>query len=91
MHNCENICQALARHILADQWLLLDDWLRCEAPQWRVVLQVHDELVLCGPEPGAERVADALRRVMATPPRWWPELPLAAKVGISTRFGTIEK
>ena len=83
----ENCVQALARHIIADQWLIVVDWLKQNAPQWRVVLQVHDELVLAGPKRDAERVAAVVERVMSTSPTWWPAVPLAAEFSIADRYG----
>lgn len=85
--NTENIVQALARHIIADQWLIIADWLKQNAPRWRVVLQVHDELVLAGPKQDAERVAAVVERVMSTSPTWWPAVPLAAEFSIAERYG----
>lgn len=83
----ENICQALARHIIADQWMDFDRWLKANAPQWRVVLLVHDEIVATGPKEDAERVAAALTKIMSASPDWWPEIPLGAEAGIGERYG----
>jgi DNA polymerase I-like protein with 3'-5' exonuclease and polymerase domains len=85
--NVENIVQSLARHIIADQWLLVAAWLQKHAPRWRVVLQVHDELVLAGPKADAERVAEVVLRIMSTSPTWWPDVPLAAEASIAERYG----
>lgn len=86
----ENICQAVARHILAEQWVAFSKYLREHAPEWQVVLQVHDELVAAGPKEHAEAVADALLRSLQTPPSWWPNLHLGAKVYIGERFSDLK-
>jgi DNA polymerase len=83
----ENAVQALARHILADQWLWVAAWCKKHAPAWRVVLQVHDELVLAGPEGDAQRVAEAVGALMSRSPTWWPHVPLAAEWSIAARYG----
>ena len=64
-----------------------DRWLKANAPQWRVVLLVHDEIVATGPKEDAERVAAALTKIMSTSPDWWPEIPLGAEAGIGERYG----
>lgn len=83
----ENICQHLARNIIADQWLKAAAWCKSHAPGWRVVLQVHDEIVLVGPEAQAERVNEAVIGIMSQSPSWWPEVPLAAEGGIGDTYG----
>lgn len=83
----ENICQHLARNIIADQWLKAAAWCKSHAPGWRVVLQVHDEIVLVGPEAQAERVNEAVIGIMSRSPSWWPEVPLAAEGGIGDTYG----
>lgn len=83
----ENICQHIARNIIADQWVKSALWCAKNAPEWRVVLQVHDEIVLCGPARHAELVETAVVKIMSTAPAWWPEVPLAAEGGIGETYG----
>lgn len=83
----ENVCQHLARNIMSDQWLQASAWCRANAPQWRVLLQVHDEILLCGPEQHADAVLAAVTKIMQTSPVWWPEIPLDAEGDIGDCYG----
>lgn len=83
----ENLGQSLARHIIADQWLWVDQWFKQNAPQWRVVLQVHDEIVAAGPKSEAPAVLQILTTLMSTAPSWWSDIPLAAEGAIADRYG----
>jgi DNA polymerase len=73
----ENICQAAANDILRASLRQLTD----------VVLHVHDEIVLEVPASRAEEAAQALHRVMCTPPAWAQGLPLDAEVSTMERYG----
>lgn len=84
----ENLCQHVARNIIAHQWLEADKWVRRNAPGWRIILQVHDELVMCGPAETAEAVNAAVIEIMSQSPEWWPEVPLAAEGGIGPTYGS---
>ena len=77
----ENICQALAADIICDQWLAI------AKRGIRVVLQVHDELVMIAKTLDAEQVKSLATKAMSTSPVWWPEIPLAAEAGVSERYG----
>lgn len=68
----ENLCQHLARNIIAEQWLKI-------STKYDVVLQVHDEIVCLVPEDEAEEASRFMVEVMSTSPDWWPEIPLAAE------------
>lgn len=72
---CENITQATANDLLRHSLRQLDD----------VVLHVHDEIVLETDRP--EEMAEELKRVMCTPPKWAKGLPLGAEVAIMSRYG----
>lgn len=76
----ENITQALARIIVADQLVRIGQ-------RYKVVLQVHDEVVICVDEKEAEEAEAYMMEVMATPPGWAPDLPLACEAGTSDRYG----
>ena len=77
----ENIVQALSRHIMADQMMMLVD------EGYRVVLTCHDEIVLCEPEDKAEAAYKRLHEVMSTPPWWAKGLPLAAEGAVCKSYG----
>jgi len=76
---CENITQAVANDLLRDALRRLD------AAGQRVILHIHDEIVLEADD--AEAAAAQLEAVMATPPAWAAGLPLAAEVKIRGRYG----
>jgi DNA polymerase len=69
----ENVTQAVARDLLAEAMLSLD------AAGHRIVMHVHDEIVV---EVSREAPADTLKKIekiVATPPSWAKDLPLAAE------------
>lgn len=68
----ENWTQHIARNIIAEQWLKV-------ARRYRVLLQVHDELVFLAPEDEADEAVLWAVKVMSQSPEWWPEIPLAAE------------
>jgi DNA polymerase len=76
----ENITQALARIIVADQLVRISS-------RYHVVLQVHDEVVIVCDENEAEEAAKFMEEGMSTPPTWASDLPLACEYGIATRYG----
>ena len=76
---CENIVQAVANDLLRDALRRLD------AAGQRVILHVHDEIVLEADD--TEVAAEALAQVMTTAPAWAAGLPLAAEVNIRERYG----
>lgn len=68
---CENLTQATARDVLASCLSSV------EREGYKIVLSVHDELITeCLDHPGFN--SGELSRLMATPPAWAPDLPLAA-------------
>lgn len=80
VHNC---VQALAALIIREQMVELSH----VCPVARIVLQVHDEVVVVAPEDEAERVRATLEHVMSTPPVWCSDLPLACESGIADNYG----
>ena len=76
---CENIVQAVANDLLRDALRRLD------AAGQKVVLHVHDEIVLQADD--VEAAAAQLEAVMVAPPAWAAGLPLAAEVNIRERYG----
>jgi len=67
----ENIVQATARDCLAEAMLLLD------AAGYRIVMHVHDEVVMEVPNNDPHALEDACE-IMARPIEWAPGLPLRA-------------
>lgn len=67
----ENICQAVARDVLADGML------RAECEGYAIVLTVHDELITETPDTPTY-TSSGLASIMATQPTWAQDLPLAA-------------
>lgn len=76
----ENIVQALARIVVAEQMILI-------GKRYPVVLQVHDEVVVCVDEDEAEEAKAFMEVVMSTPPKWMPTLPVACEAGIGDNYG----
>jgi DNA polymerase len=69
----ENIIQALARCIVADQMLEI-------SRMFRVVMMAHDEIVCCVPDELVEACKQKMLDVLRTPPSWAKDLPLNAEV-----------
>lgn len=67
----ENACQSFARDILAHNMPAV------EAAGYQIVLTVHDEIITEAPD-SPEFNAAHLASIMATPPEWAPDIPLAA-------------
>jgi DNA polymerase I-like protein with 3'-5' exonuclease and polymerase domains len=70
----ENSAQGLARDIFADMMVRLDKL------GHKIIMHVHDELVLEVPDSEVERTITDVTRVMSTAPEWIPDIPLAAEV-----------
>jgi DNA polymerase len=73
----ENITQATAHDVLREALRKLD----------KVVLHVHDEIVLEVREADAATASATLASVMNTAPEWAQGLPLKAGVKVMTRYG----
>ncbi len=91
----ENICQHVARNIIADQWLEIArrfaTWELLKNQYARIVLQVHDELVAVVPEERALEAARMMIGVMSMSPVWWPQVPLAAEGYIGRNYSDMDK
>jgi hypothetical protein len=77
----ENIVQALARIITMDASVRIRRRLKAFA------LQAHDELGFVVPDERVEEARCILLEEMIRRPRWAPELPLAAEVGVGQSYG----
>lgn len=77
----ENLVQALARIVVFDQMVTIDRWLRMKTAQdgkpRRVVLTVHDEVVVCVPDNEKEETLKFMMDTMKVPPSWAPDLPIS--------------
>ena len=65
-HNC---VQALARVVITEHMNEI-------AKRYKVLFQVHDEVVIAAPENEAEEAKRFMESVMRTSPYWAPDLPL---------------
>ena len=77
----ENIVQALARIIVAEQMLALRD------KGYRPVLTVHDAAVIVVPESALEPALATITEVMSTPPEWCTGLPVACEAKHGASYG----
>lgn len=80
----ENIIQALARCVVAEQAL------RVRAAGFHIVTTTHDEIVACVPEADAQRCLDATIRIMKTAPSWAAGCPLNAEGGFGRSYGEVK-
>ncbi|MBV9957043.1 MAG: hypothetical protein JO360_01425, partial [Acidobacteria bacterium] len=78
------ISKNTASDIVKLAMLKVDEALRRERMQTRLMMQVHDELLLEGPAEEAERAAEILRREMETVVEL--DVPLKADVGIGDNW-----
>lgn len=76
----ENIVQALARIVVTTQMVEI-------AKRYKIVLQVHDEVVCCVDEGEAEEAKAFIMQCMSTPPAWAPDLPVACEADIGHNYG----
>lgn len=76
----ENIVQALARIVVTDQLVEI-------GKRYKVVLQVHDEVVIMCSEDEAEEAKTFVQGVMSTPPAWAVGLPVACEADIGKTYG----
>lgn len=75
----ENVVQALARIIIADQMLKISE-------RYEIVTMSHDEIVWIAPEKEAEESFAWGKQIMSTPPAWAKGLPLGASGGFDERY-----
>ena len=76
---CENLVQALARIIVAEQMLMIDKKYRC-------VMTTHDEVVAHPKLREAEKCYQFMYQCMITPLWWCPDIPLAAEGGWAENY-----
>lgn len=76
----ENYIQSMCRHIMARAMVLI------AGLGYRVVGTVHDEGWFEVREEEAERAVEQITRVMRSPPKWAPDLPLNCEVKVMHRY-----
>lgn len=76
----ENIVQALARIIVGEQMIEVNE-------KYRPVLTVHDAVVCVIPENEVEEADKFITNIMATAPAWAKDLPVACESGVADNYG----
>ena len=76
----ENLCQALARCVIAEQMVRI-------AKRYRVVLTVHDAVACIAPKTQAEEAQKYVEACMKWRPDWAHDLPLNCESGIGNSYG----
>jgi DNA polymerase len=76
----ENICQAVARQIVAEQMLRI-------AKRYKVVLTVHDAVAAIAREEEAVAARAYVEECMSWNPKWATGLPLACESGMGATYG----
>ena len=76
----ENATQAFARDVFMDRVIAL------RKAGHKVVLRVHDEVVIEADKDNAKEAAEDIRRIMSEPPEWCASLPLGADVEQMERY-----
>ena len=76
----ENVCQAIARCIIAEQMLKI-------AKRYKVVLTVHDAIAVCVRECDAEDAQKYVEECMRWVPEWAAGLPVNCESGMGKSYG----
>jgi DNA polymerase len=76
----ENVCQAVARCIVAEQMLKI-------ANKYKVVLTVHDAIACIAPIEEADVAQKYVEECMSWRPKWAQGLPLACESGRGASYG----
>ena len=76
----ENICQAVARCVIAEQMLMI-------AKRYKVVLTVHDAIACIAKEDEAKEAQDYVEQCMRYRPKWCQTLPLNCESGVGRSYG----
>jgi len=71
--------QSLARDIIGDHLIAV-------AKKYRVVMTVHDELVMLCPEKETEECVSYVKQCMTTAPAWCSDLPLDCEIGVGDNY-----
>jgi DNA polymerase I-like protein with 3'-5' exonuclease and polymerase domains len=76
----ENICQALARIIIANQMLMI-------ARRYKVAMTVHDSVVPVAPQEEADEARVFVEQCMRIRPKWAAALPLNCESKMGASYG----
>jgi DNA polymerase len=76
----ENICQALARCVIAEQMLKIGN-------KYRAVLTVHDAVAALVPEADVKEGQEYIEQCMRWRPTWAQTLPLNCESGAGKSYG----
>ena len=76
----ENVCQAIARCIIAEQMLKI-------SKRYKVVLTVHDAIAVCVRECDAEEAQKYVEECMRWVPEWATGLPVNCESGMGKSYG----
>jgi len=76
----ENICQAVARCVIAEQMLRI-------GKRYEVVLTVHDAVACIAPEAEADEAIKYVEECMRWRPTWAQDLPLNCEAGVGANYG----
>jgi len=76
----ENLCQAVARCVIAEQMLRI-------SKKYHVVLTVHDAVACIAPAAEAEAAQKYVEECMRWRPEWASTLPLNCESGMGTSYG----
>jgi len=76
----ENVCQAVARQVVAEQMLRV-------AKRYKVVLTVHDAVAIVAKKEEAADARAYLEECMSWVPKWATGLPLACESGMGASYG----
>ena len=71
--------QSLARDIIGDQLIEV-------SKKYKVVMTVHDELVMLCPEKEVEQCVSFVRQCMTKPSEWCSDLPLDCEIGVGDNY-----
>jgi len=76
----ENICQALARCVIAEQLVKINS-------KYKVVLTVHDAVACVAKKEIAQQARDYVEQCMRATPKWADGLPLNCESGMGESYG----
>jgi len=76
----ENVCQAVARQVVAEQMLKI-------GKKYKVVLTVHDAVACIAPIEEQDEAQRYVEECMSWRPKWAQTLPLACESGVGASYG----
>lgn len=82
----ENVTQAVARDVLFDLIMRVEQMTAAGWPG-RIVLHVHDEIVVESPKTSAQQCLDDVLGLMSEPPAWASDLPVKGAGDVMERYG----